>query len=111
MPIRFTPLFAVLATCFASFPTLAADPSVDVDEGREIFTKKAEPACAVCHTLADADSSGAIGPNLDELKPSADRVAAAVKSGIGIMPAFADSLTADEIATVSAYVAEVAGKK
>jgi cytochrome c6 len=37
-------------------------------QGKVLFLS-AVPACAVCHTLKDANSEGAIGPVLDELKP------------------------------------------
>ncbi|GIX27934.1 MAG: hypothetical protein KatS3mg123_1815 [Burkholderiales bacterium] len=70
----------------------------------------ARPApCAVCHTLRDAGASAEIGPNLDELKPDAQRVAAAVKNGIGIMPAFGGSLTQEQIQAVAFYVARASG--
>ena len=39
-----------------------------------------------------------------------DRIRAAVTGGVGIMPAFDEVLTEEEIETVSAYVATVAGK-
>jgi mono/diheme cytochrome c family protein len=84
----------------------------DADLGKRIFTERADPPCAACHTLKAADSSGEIGPNLDELKPGRDRIRQAVKNGVGIMPAFADKLSDAEIEAVSAYVADAvhAGK-
>src|SRR5689334_21103747 len=42
--------------------------------------------CGGCHTLKAAGTSGSIGPDLDELKPDAARVLAALKSGPGAMP-------------------------
>ena len=76
-PCRWTAavLFALAA------PAGAADTS-QLALGRELFTKTAVPACAVCHTLADAGASGAVGPVLDELKPDAARVAKALRGGI-----------------------------
>ena len=50
-----------------------------------------------------------MGPNLDELQPSVDQVRVAVTSGVGVMPAFEGTLSEEEIETVSAYVAKVAG--
>ena len=47
--------------------------------------------CGGCHTLADAGASGAVGPNLDDLKPDAATVAAQVENGGGGMPAFGAS--------------------
>jgi len=81
--------------------------------GKEIFTEKAEPACALCHTLKDAGSTGEIGPDLDELQPDQEMVRNAVKNGVGAMPPFEETLTDAEIAAVARYVAEAvrSGKK
>ena len=92
---------------WAGAPLAAQD--ADLEAGRLIFTEAAQPQCALCHVLADAEAEGKVGPNLDALKPDVDRVRAAVTSGVGIMPAFEGILSEDEIETVSAYVAEVAG--
>jgi mono/diheme cytochrome c family protein len=75
-------------------------------EGEQLFTEN----CASCHTLAAADASGQVGPNLDDAKPSADSVAAKVKAGGGGMPAFEGQLSAEQITALSTYVAENAGK-
>lgn len=77
--------------------------------GREVFVNLAEPQCAVCHTLDEAGSEGAIGPNLDELKPTAAQVHAAVTGGVGVMPAYEGVLTDEQIDAVSIYVATVTG--
>jgi mono/diheme cytochrome c family protein len=69
----------------------------------------ASAACGSCHTLAAADATGAIGPNLDELRPDAAAVAAVVTNGKGGMPAFAGQLSAAEIEAVADYVASAAG--
>jgi cbb3-type cytochrome c oxidase subunit III len=68
-------------------------------------------ACASCHTLADAGISGTVGPNLDQLKPSAAIVARQVTNGGAIMPSFKSKLTAAQIQAVAQYVSSVAGKK
>lgn len=88
----------------------AAPTAAELAAGKKIFTTKAAPACALCHTLKDADSSGDIGPVLDELKPDAARVEKAVRGGIGVMPSFKGLLSEDEIRTVAKYVSAVAGK-
>ena len=59
--------------------------------------------------MKDAGAEGEIGPNLDDFKPTVEQVRAAVTSGIGIMPGFAETLTDAEIETLSTYVATVAG--
>ena len=87
----------------------SAAAETDLDAGRTLFNETAQPPCAVCHTLSDAGSEAEIGPNLDEFKPTVAQVRAAVTSGIGVMPAFSETLTEAEIETVSNYVAQVTG--
>jgi len=86
-------------------PSLAAQE----DLGRKIFTQLAQPPCALCHTLEAAGAAGTIGPSLDELKPDKARVLEAVRKGLGVMPPFADKLTAEQIEAVAAFVAKAAG--
>lgn len=101
-----TALSAALLVFLA--PPLAAQ-EVDREAGRTIFNETAQPQCALCHVLADAEAEGKVGPNLDELQPDMDQVRAAVTSGVGVMPAFEGTLSEEEIETVSTYVADVAG--
>ena len=96
-----------LLACAAG-PALAADD--DLATGKALFTTGARPACAVCHTLKDAGTTGEVGPVLDELKPSADRVAAALRNGVGLMPSYKDSLTDAQIRAIARYVASVSGR-
>lgn len=72
--------------------------------GKDLFTKTAVPACALCHALKDAGAEGAVGPSLDELKPDAARVAKALRNGIGQMPSYKATLTEAQIAALAAYV-------
>lgn len=76
--------------------------------GRKLFLAGATPACAVCHTLADAGSTGNIGPSLDELKPNGARVEKAVREGLGIMPAN-KNLSDAQIKLLAQYVAGATG--
>ena len=73
--------------------------------GKDVFTTN----CGGCHTLADAGTSGATGPNLDDAAPDAATVKAYVRGGGGGMPAFGDKLSNAEIDAVAAYVSSVAG--
>ena len=73
-------------------------------EGKKIFLEKGN--CAVCHTFADSNSKGNIGPNLNEIKPDLMRVVNEVTNGIGVMPAFQGMLTETEIEAVAKYVYE-----
>ena len=70
--------------------------------GQEIYNNKAQ--CGVCHTLKAAESDGELGPNLDQLKPQKQQIIYAVSNGIGVMPAFEDTLTFEEIEAVANYV-------
>jgi cytochrome c6 len=79
----------------------AADAELEL--GKRLFMTTAVPACALCHTLKDAGSEGAVGPVLDEIKPDAARVAKAVRDGLGNMPAF-KTLTEAEIKALARYV-------
>lgn len=85
----------------------AGDPQLA--EGRALFTGGATPPCAICHTLKDAGATGTVGPSLDEVRPDQERVAAAVRGGIGAMPSFAATLTDAQIRAVARYVATASG--
>jgi len=75
--------------------------------GKEVFTQVAQPSCTICHALSDAGSAGAIGPDLDELKPSREQVINAVTQGVGVMPAFEASLSAEQIEALADYILSV----
>ena len=75
----------------------AGDPAA----GSEIF---ASAGCGGCHTLADAGTSGTVGPNLDDSQPPLELVVDRVTNGQGVMPAFAGQLSDAEIQDVAAYV-------
>ena len=75
--------------------------------GKEVFLGAS--GCGSCHTLADAGTSGTIGPNLDESQPTAELAVDRVTNGQGVMPAFGDSLSEQQIADVAAYVSTAAG--
>ena len=74
------------------------------ENGKQIFL--ADGNCATCHTLEDANSTGNIGPNLNEIKPDISRVLMAVINGIGVMPAYQGQLSDEEINAVATYVVE-----
>ena len=74
----------------------------DPAAGKEIFVGSA--GCSGCHTLADAQATGQVGPDLDQLKPSYDAVVAQVTNGGGAMPSFKGTLTEQQIKDVAAYV-------
>jgi sulfite dehydrogenase len=81
-------------------PALEGDPVA----GRDVFITAA--ACGSCHTLADAETTGTIGPNLDDAMPSQELVIERVTLGEGVMPSYAEKLSEQEIADVAAYVVQ-----
>ena len=101
LTLAFAVAALVLAGCDGGEPTAASD------EGAAVF---ADAGCGDCHALSAAGSNGTVGPSLDALKPNAERVERQVVTGGRGMPAFGGRLTKEEIAAVSAYVAESAAK-
>jgi len=83
--------------------TTGGESQGDAAAGNEVFLAQ----CGTCHTLADAGTSGAIGPNLDDASPSEDKVVERVTNGQGAMPSFKDTLSEQQIADVAAYVSSV----
>jgi cytochrome c553 len=83
-------------------------PEGDPVAGKEVFLGAS--GCGACHTLADAGSSGTVGPNLDDSKPSFDLAYDRVTNGQGGMPSFSSSLSDQQRADVAAYVSSVAGQ-
>ncbi len=77
--------------------------------GRTVFTELSDPRCGACHILGDAGADGMIGPNLDELRPTPQRVMAAISDGVGIMRA-QNHLTDQQIEAVAHYVARTTGR-
>jgi mono/diheme cytochrome c family protein len=69
-------------------------------DGKQVFTDN----CGSCHTLEKAGTTGAVGPNLDEVDLSPGTVEQIVRGGAGVMPAFEGKLSDEEIAAVAAYV-------
>jgi cbb3-type cytochrome c oxidase subunit III len=75
-------------------------------DGKTIFTQN----CASCHTLKAAGTTGTVGPNLDEAKPSKSLVVDRVTNGKGVMPSFKDVLQPAQIDAVADFVSTNAGK-
>jgi mono/diheme cytochrome c family protein len=90
--------------------------SVDLTQGKQLFTS----TCGTCHTLADAGTTGTLGPNLDSAY-AADRIIgmkdssfeALVRQQIDLAdpPMPRHLLKGAEADNVAAYVAKVAGVK
>jgi mono/diheme cytochrome c family protein len=94
------------ATSAPATTTAGAGGAVTAAAGKKVFSAN----CGSCHTLADAGTSGNVGPNLDDLKPNMATVVHQVTNGGGGMPSFASQLSNTEIQSVAKYVSSVAGK-
>jgi cytochrome c oxidase subunit 2 len=94
-----------------------AGGAAPAEDGKAIFT--GDSNCGTCHTLADAGTTGSIGPNLDTalkgkdaafIKQSVVDPSAEVAKGYqdGIMPPdFGQTLTPAEIDALVKYLSEV----
>ena len=90
---------ATLPQPTATQPTTPVPPG-DAAAGKAVFTAN----CGGCHTLSDAGTTGAVGPNLDQTKPILATVVDRVVNGKGTMPPFKGRLKDVQIADVAAYV-------
>jgi len=119
-------LAAVLAGCGAEgvvspapVTVVGALPKPTLDPITPAFKVKGDPTagkktflsagCTGCHTLADAGSTGTVGPVLDQVKPDYRRATARVTLGKGQMPSFKGQLSTQQIADVAAYVVKATG--
>jgi mono/diheme cytochrome c family protein len=84
-------------------PTPAAGGETAAADGEALFKQR----CATCHTLAAAGASGAVGPNLDDVKPDVARVQQAIKTAPGVMPE--NLASGAEAQAIAEYVAGAAG--
>ena len=96
---------ADIATYVGAVAGTGGAPGAPTD-GKSIFAA----SCGSCHKLADAGTSGTVGPDLDASRPSRALVVDRVTNGQGGMPAFADRLSEEQIAAVADYVSSAAGK-
>jgi len=81
-------------------PPAPAPPGGGTD-GEAIF---ASAGCGGCHTLAAAGSTGTVGPNLDEAKPSLELAVDRITNGQGGMPSFEGQLSEEQIQAVAEFV-------
>jgi cytochrome c6 len=95
------PIVSLWLAIAGLFPAAAA-----AAPGSQIW---AGAGCGSCHTLAAAGSTGQVGPNLDQLRPSASRIALQITNGGAAMPSFSGSLSATDIQSLATWVASVSG--
>ncbi|MFN8112022.1 MAG: cbb3-type cytochrome c oxidase subunit I [Solirubrobacterales bacterium] len=85
----------------------AGAATANADPGEALFTDK----CGSCHTLSAAGTTGAVGPNLDDAKPSSAAVLTAIEKGglgSGTMPP--GLYSGEQAQQVADYVSKNAGK-
>ncbi len=105
MPLRRTVLtcaaILVLAAVLASCGDEKGASTGDAVKGKRLF---ASHGCGGCHTFAAAGSSGTTGPDLDDALPSTRTVMRQLRQGGGLMPSFADKLSAADMRDLAAFV-------
>lgn len=78
----------------------------DADHGSIIWVTE---GCNNCHKLAGNPATSIPGPNFDDKVPDRATIVDAVTNGKGTMPAFSDSLSAQDVEDVAAYIREASG--
>lgn len=96
---------------------VAANPKAKVEElggggggagggdAKSLFSSN----CGSCHKLADAGTSGTVGPDLDQAKPTFEKAFEQIKNGGGAMPPFGGQLTDEQIRALARYIVRVTG--
>ena len=88
-------------------PARKPETAAAAGPGKELFTQN----CGSCHTLSAANANGTVGPNLDQLKPDAASVQAAIKNGgtgSGAMPP--NIVNGQKAKQIADFVAAAAGQ-
>ena len=101
-----TATFVPKGTSGTADPPRVLNPQPYEGTTREVFAE----ACGSCHTLRAAGANGFVGPDLDELRPSAEQVRQAIRTGGArndVMPS--NLLVPRDARRVAAYVARTAG--
>ena len=94
--------YLLVIIIFFNFFSIPVKSDALFELGKDVFLNKA--VCSTCHTLVDAGSNADIGPNLNVIRPNKMRVINTVTNGIGVMPAYENELTPEEIEAVAHYV-------
>jgi len=94
--------FAVIASAQEAEPAPALTAE-QVTKGRQLFT---DNGCNACHTLADADAAGSVGPSFDgNANLDKGHVISVVSNGQGAMPSFS-WLGEEDIDLIAAYIVQ-----
>jgi mono/diheme cytochrome c family protein len=98
---------AVPLAAFASAEEPAAAPALteaQVIKGRQMFQ---DNGCNACHTLADANAAGTVGPSFDgDANLDKGHAVQVITNGQGPMPSFG-WMGEDDIDLIAAYVVQV----
>ncbi len=106
MKFSFKPLMLGAFVLAVGGVAVAGEPdAAKLEQGQTLFKADAVPACSVCHTLQKAGATGAIGPDLDAMKPSYEQVRAALRDGVGVMPSYEETLDEAALDAVATFVA------
>jgi mono/diheme cytochrome c family protein len=83
----------------------AALTAEQVEQGRQLFT---DWSCGACHSLADAQGEGHVGPAFDG-NANLDKAFAVdrITNGSGPMPSFGGQIADEDIALLAAYIVQV----
>ncbi len=87
----------MLTSCSGDQGASKGDPVA----GKRLF---ADNGCDGCHTFKAAASTGTQGPDLDAARPSVAKVMRQLEHPGGLMPSFADKLSAAEKRNLAAFV-------
>ena len=87
----------------AGQPGEGAAAGQQADDPKSIFLS----SCGSCHALADAETTGMVGPNLDDTQPGLEESMEQIANGGGGMPAFKDQLSEEQIRALAEYIVEV----
>jgi mono/diheme cytochrome c family protein len=104
LPLPTTVVGAVPKTQAVAIP--AEYKNGDATAGKQVFETA---GCKSCHTLKAAGATGTVGPNLDQVQPPLSKVITQVVNGGAVMPPFKATLSAKQIADVSAFVVKATG--
>jgi mono/diheme cytochrome c family protein len=77
------------------------------NDGEAVFKSA---GCTSCHTLKAAGATATVGPNLDQSTLDEAGVVKQVTNGGGVMPAFKDQLSEEQIKAVAHYVVTSRGQ-
>ena len=92
-------------TATTSATTTGGGGGGDATAGEIIWVQE---GCNNCHTIDGMPAKSLDGPNFDKNKPTQEQTIDAVTNGKGSMQSFEDTLSAEDIQNVAAYVEKAA---